>query len=81
LKKTEKAKEKKKTEKAKEKKKTEKAKEKKEEEKTEKWHAAVLGLRRHTLEGVMIDFEKISKPLEHLKPKRKRKKRKNGEQK
>jgi len=34
-----------------------KAKEKKKEEKTEKGHAAVLGLRRHTLEGVMIDFE------------------------
>jgi len=58
-----------------------KAKEKKKKGKTEKGRAAVLGLRRHTLEGVMIDFEKISKPLEHLEHKRKRKKRKNGEKK
>jgi len=56
-------------------------KEKKQKEQTEKSHAAILRLRKHTLEGVMIDFEKISKPLEHLEPKRKRKKRKNGEQK
>jgi hypothetical protein len=54
---------------------------KKKKGKTEKGRATVLGLRKHTLEGVMIDFEKISKPLEHLEPKRKRKKRKNGEQK
>ena len=59
----------------------EKAKEKKKKEKTEKKRAAILGLRRHTLEGVMIDLEKISKPLERLERERKRKKRKNGEQK
>jgi len=59
----------------------EKAKEKKKKGKTEKGRAAVLRLRRHTLEGVMIDFEKISKPLEHLERERKRKKRKNGEKK
>ena len=56
-------------------------KEKKKKGKTEKKRAAVLRLRRHTLEGVMIDLEKISKPLERLERERKRKKRKNGEQK
>ena len=47
--------------------------------KAEKKPSAVLRLRKHTLEGIMRDFERISKPLKPLKP-LKRKKRKKEEE-
>jgi len=45
----------------------EKAKEKR--KKVVKKPSGLLRLRKHTLERVMIDYDKISKPLEHLRRK------------
>lgn len=45
---------------------------------TAKKSSALLRLRKHTLEGVMIDYDKISKPLEHLKRESKRREERKG---
>lgn len=53
---------------------------KKEEKKEERKPSVALRLRRHTLEGVMRDFERILKPLEPLKRKKRKKKKRKEEE-
>lgn len=48
--------------------------EEKRKKKAEKKPSATSRLRKHTLEGVMLDFEKILKPLKRLKRKKEKEK-------